>query len=716
MKSGVSQMSTQTLQHGTVFAGYAIVRELGRGGMATVYLAEDAKHHRQVALKLLRPEVATSIEADRFLKEIGITATLTHPNILPLYDSGREGGQPFYTMPYVEGGSLRERLDSERQLSVEEAVRLIREVADALGYAHDRGVVHRDIKPENILLEQQHPVIVDFGVARARSITAGVNSTGAGIVVGTPAYMSPEQASGEQGIDHRADQYALACVLYEMLAGQAPFSGGSTRATLARHVADSPPPLSLVRPGVPCSVRSALHRALAKCPEDRFPSMRAFADALTTPAPRPDDVPSIAVLPFVSLSGSEEDRYFGEGMAEEIILALTRIQGLHVASRTSAFVLGDKHLDIRTIGELLDVGAVLEGSVRREGTALRVAAKLVSTRDGFHLWSGRFDRERKDVFKIHDDIAANIARALRVVFRDKPPVTAREAATADPDAYDYYLRGRQFFHQRRKKSMLFARQMFERAVEHDPGFARAHAGIADASAFLAQHYQDEATGENLRRADQASQRALELNPDLPEARAARGFALSLLNRFDEAEQEFRQAMEMDSGQFEARYAYARACFQRGELERALELFQEAGRTREDHEAFYFAAQTLSALGRTAEAEAAYCRALPVIERHLELNPDDGRAMTMAAVTCSRLGERARAIEWARRATAVDGEDAGVCYNVACLMALEGERDAAIEHLRCAFRVGFAQREWIEHDPDLASLRDDPRFLELIRTK
>jgi len=709
-------MSTQTLQGGTVFAGYAILRELGRGGMATVYLAEDTKHHRQVALKLLRPEVATSIEADRFLKEIGITATLTHPNILPLYDSGREGGQPFYTMPYVEGGSLRERLDSEQQLPVEEAVRLIREVADALGYAHDRGVVHRDIKPENILLEQHHPVVVDFGVARARSINTDVNSTGAGIVLGTPAYMSPEQASGERGVDHRADQYALACVLYEMLAGEPPFSGGGTRATLARHVADSPPPLSLVRPGVPSAVRTALNRALAKCPEDRFPTICAFADALTAPASRPDTGPSIAVLPFISLSGSEEDRYFGEGMAEEIILALTRIEGLHVASRTSAFALGDKRLDIRTIGELLDVAAVLEGSVRREGSTLRVAAKLVSTRDGFHLWSGRFDRERKDIFQIHDDIAANIARALRVVLREKQPGAARAAVTADPDAYDYYLRGRQFFHQRRKKSMLFARQMFERAVERDPGFARAHAGIADASAFLAQHYQDEATGDNIRRADAASQRALELNPDLAEARAARGFALSLMNRFDEAEQEFRQAMELDSGQFEARYAYARACFQRGELERALALFEEAGRTREDHEAFYFAAQTLSALGRAVEAEAAYRKALPVIERHLELNPDDGRAMTMAAVTCSRIGDRPQAIEWARRATAVDGEDAGVCYNVACLMALEGERDAAIEHLRCAFRVGFAHRDWIEHDPDLASLRDDPRFLELIRTK
>jgi TolB-like protein/Flp pilus assembly protein TadD/tRNA A-37 threonylcarbamoyl transferase component Bud32 len=709
-------MSSQTLQDGNVFAGYTILRELGRGGMAVVYLAEDDKHHRQIALKVLKPEIATSLEADRFLREIGVTATLTHPNILPLYDSGREGPQPYFTMPYVNGGSLRDLLDREPRLPVEEAVHIIREVADALAYAHEHGVVHRDVKPENILFEQGHAVVMDFGVALARSISGSVYSTGSGMIVGTPAYMSPEQASGERTVDHRADQYALACVLYEMLAGAPPFAGKGSQAVLSRQVIEPPPRLSIARPGVQSTVRSAVTRALAKSPDDRFPSVRAFADALSASASEATSSPSIAVLPFVNLSGNEMDRYFGEGMAEEIILALTRIEGLRVASRTSAFALGEQRLDIRTIGALLDVTAVLEGSVRRDGDALRVTAKLVSTTDGFHLWSGRFDRARKDVFDIHEDIAANIARALRLMLREEKAGAARTTVTADPDAYDYYLKGRQFFHQRRKKSMLFARQMFEQAVERDPAFALAYAGIANASAFLAQHYQDEATGDNIRQADAASLRALELNPELPEARAARGFALSLIDRFSEAEQEFRQAMELDSGQFEARYAYGRACFQRGELDRALQMFDEANRAREDHEALYFAAQTLSALGRNAHAEAAYRRALPVIERHLALNPDDGRAMTMAAVTCSRLGDRPQAIEWGRRATAVDGEDAGVCYNVACLMALEGERDAAIEHLRCAFRVGFAHRDWVEHDPDLASLRDDPRFLELIQGK
>ncbi len=709
-------MSNQTLQDKTLFAGYSVERELGRGGMATVYLAEDLKHHRPVALKLLKPELAASLEAARFLREIKITATLTHPNILPLYDSGSEDGRLYYVMPYVDGGSLRQRLDRERQLAVPEAVRLAGEVADALAYAHERGVVHRDIKPENILLEHGHPVVADFGVARALSVLGEEYSTGAGIALGTPAYMSPEQASGESAVDHRADQYALACVLYEMLAGHPPFVGGGTRAVLARHVADPPPPLATVRPGVPRAVREAVTRGLAKAPADRFASVREFADALLAPVSDPEPGSSIAVLPFVNLGGSPGHEYFGDGMAEEIIIALTKIEGLQVASRTSAFALKGRQLDIRAIGELLNVKAVLEGSVRRAGNRLRVTAQLVSAADGYHLWSERFDREMKDVFAIHDDIAANIARALRVVLREDEGRAITKPPTTDLEAYDYYLRGRQFFHQRRKKSVIFARQMFERAIQRDPEYARAYAGIADACSFLAHHYQDEGAAANLHQAEAASRKALELDPDLPEAHAARGFVLSLLQRFSEAEQEFRRAIELDPNQFEARYFYARACFQRGDLRRALELFEEASRVREDHEALYFAAQTRSALGRTADAVAAYRRALPVVERHLELNPDDARAITMAAVCCSRLGDRTRGLEWAQQATAVDPEDAGVCYNVACLLALEGERDRAIEHLERAFRVGFARRNWIEHDPDLESLRGDPRFEALIREK
>jgi TolB-like protein/Flp pilus assembly protein TadD len=701
-----------TLQNGKTFAGYVIQRELGHGGMAVVYLADDPKHRRPVALKVLQPGRAVGTAASRFLREIEIAATLTHPNILPLYDSGEVDGQLYYVMPYVENGSLRQRLQRDGQLGIPEAVRITRDVADALAYAHDQGIIHRDVKPENILFEGEHPVVVDFGVARAASTAAGDHLTGEGTVVGTPDYMSPEQASGDSDIGAATDQYALACVLYEMLAGQPPFTGSNTRAILARHVVDRVPPLATVRPGVPPPVRRALMRALAKAPADRFATIAEFAAALVQPAGEDDEGSSIAVLPFANMSGTPDDEYFADGMAEEIITALTRIEGLRVISRTSSFAFKGKQMDVRGIGELLNVKAVLEGSVRRAGDTLRITAQLVNTADGYHLWSGRYDCEPKDVFAIQEEIAASIAQALRVVLREETRLAISRAQPSDVDAYDFYLRGLQFLHQRRKKSLVFARQMFKRAIQRDPGFARGYAGVAEACALLDHFFPHEDHVRNLEQADVASRRALELDSDLPDAHATRGFVLWLLDRFPEAEREFQRAIELDPRHFEARYLYARACFQRGELERAARLFEEAGRLQEDHEALYFAAQTLSALGRRAEAEAAYRRALPAIERHLELNPDDARAITMGAVAFSRLGDRRRGMEWAERAVAVDPEDASVSYNVACLFALEGEGDRALELLAGALRAGFANWDWIEHDPDLDSLRQDPRFQAL----
>jgi serine/threonine protein kinase/tetratricopeptide (TPR) repeat protein len=704
----------RTLQPGTTFAGYVIQRELGRGGTAVVYLAEDPKHHRSVALKVLQPGLAASSAGPRFLQEIGIAATLTHPNILPLYDSGEEDGRLYYVMPFVEPGSLRQRLEREPQLPVPEAVRITREVADALAYAHGQGIIHRDVKPENILFEGEHPVVVDFGVARAVSEAAGRHLTDEGAVVGTPAYMSPEQASGDSDIGPAADQYALACVLYEMLAGQPPFTGANARAVLARHVVDRVPPLATVRPGVPRPVRRALIRAMSKAPADRFATIRDFATALVEPAAEDDEGSSIAVLPFTNMSDSPDDEYFADGMAEEIITALSKIEGLHVMSRTSSFAFKGKAMDVRGIGEMLNVRAVLEGSVRRSGNTLRITAQLVNAADGYHLWSGRYDCEPKDVFAVQEEIAASIAQALRVVLRDETRRAISRAQPSDIEAYDFYLRGLQFLHQRRKKSLVFARQMFKRAIERDPGFARGYAGIAEACALLDHFFpREEDHVLNLEQADAASRKALELDPNLPDAHATRGFVLWLLDRYPEAEREFRRAIEIDPRHFEARYLYARACFQRGELEQAARLFAEAGRLQEDYEALYFAAQAMSALGRRAEAEAGYRRALPAIERHLELNPDDARAITVGAVAFSRLGDRRRGLEWAERAVAVDPEDASVSYNVACLFALEGERDRALERLQSALRAGFAHWDWIEHDPDLDSLRQDPRFQALL---
>ncbi len=334
----------------TAVAGrYRLGRELGSGGMATVYLAHDLKHDRKVALKVLRPELAASLGADRFLSEIRTMAQLNHPHILALHDSGEADDALFYVMPYVEGESLRERLDRQKTLALNEAVRIACEVGDALGYAHAHGVIHRDIKPGNILLQSGHAVVADFGIARAVSAAGTERVTVLGMVLGTPAYMSPEQSAGEE-VDPRTDLYALASVLYEMLAGETPFTGPTMESILGKRFTQPPPRVTLKRPGVPRSIEVALCTALATNRDDRYTRVEDFTEALTArPAAPGDGVMhrSIAVIPFVNMSGDPENDYFSDGMSEEISNALTQLPGLRVAARTSAFFFKGKETDLR---------------------------------------------------------------------------------------------------------------------------------------------------------------------------------------------------------------------------------------------------------------------------------------------------------------------------------------------------------------------------------
>ncbi len=692
------------------FAGrYELERELGCGGAATVYLAEDLKHGRKVAVKVLRPEVAAALGAERFLQEISIAAGLSHPHILPLHDSGEVQGFLYYVMPYVEGDSLRARIDRERQLPLEEAVRIACDVAEALDSAHRHGVIHRDVKPENILFQDGHAAVADFGVARSATRSGGTWRTDPGIVVGTPEYMSPEACAGEGDLDARSDQYALGCVCYEMLAGHPPFTAATPQAVVARHLADAVPPLTTVRPDVPTNVARAVLKALAKAPADRFSSLQTFADALHAAAADQEEAVarSVAVLPFANLGGIPEDEVLSDGLTDEIIGALTRLEGLRVASRTSVFTYKGKSQDVRSIGAQLHVRSALEGSVQRAGGRLRVSVRLVGVRDGYLLWSERYDRELRDVFAIQDEIAQNVARALRVILSDEERRALARVPTREVGAYECYLRGRQFFRQTRKKSLQFAREMFQRAIAIDPGYALAWAGVADCCSLLNMYYPDSETDLGL--ADEASAKALALVPELPEAHAARGFALWRMKRVDEAVSEFETAARLDPTQFEARYFHARLCFHEGRLERAAELFEEAARARENPEARFFAAQACAALGRKAEAEAAYRRALHVVLQHLELNPDDSRAATVCAVSLCRLGDREAGLSWAERARGIDPDDPGVIYNVACLYALEGRADDAIDCLEQAVRAGFGHKDWIAHDPDLDALREHPRF-------
>jgi serine/threonine-protein kinase len=470
---------------------YAIERELGRGGTATVYLAEDLKHHRPVALKVLKPELAAALGPDRFLREIELSARLTHPHILPLHDSGNADGLLYYVMPYVEGESLRERLTRERQLPVDAALQIGREVADALGYAHAHGVIHRDIKPENILLESGHAVVADFGIARAIDQAGGAGLTATGIAVGTPAYMSPEQAAGSRDLDGRSDLYGLGCVLYEMLAGQPPFTGPTAESLAHQHLSLHPRPVTELRPAVPAVVGAALQRALAKAPADRFASAAEFCVALAAPAPvagmpaptpPPDQPPTIAVLPFTNMSGTPEDDYLCEGLAEEIINALVQIPGLRVIARTSSFAVGRLGLDVREAGTRLGVECILEGSVRRARSGVRVTAQLVSTRDGSHLWSERYDREMADLLVLEDEVAAAVTGRLRGDLGRPAREPMRPAV--DREAHTAFLQGRHHFAKGTPEGLAKARECYSRALQRDPAFAAAYDSMAELHWFL----------------------------------------------------------------------------------------------------------------------------------------------------------------------------------------------------------------------------------------
>jgi len=426
------------------------------------------------------------------------------------------------------------------------------------------------------------------------------------------------------------------------------------------------------------------------------------------------DSAAIAVLPFADMSPGRDQDYLCEGLAEEIINALTKVQALRVASRTSAFAFKGKSEDIGEIGRKLKVTTVLEGSVRKAGNKLRVTAQLVNVADGYHLWSERYDRQLEDVFAIQDEIAENIVRALRVVLSDEEKHAIEQAPTTDIEAYDYYLRGRQFFHQFRRTGIQFARRMFERAMEADPKYAPAYAGAADCCSFLYMYW--DASKANLEGADAYSRKALELAPELADAHASRGFAVSLGRQYDQAQREFETAIRLNPKLYEAHYLYARACVQEGKLEEAVQHFEDASRVRpEDYQALFLMQPALKQLGRKADAQAVLRRGLQVAEKHLELNPDDARALYLSAGGLVQIGERERGLEWARRAFSIDPEDSGVLYNVACVYALVGQTDDAIGCLEKAIQNGFGHREWLENESDLNSLRGDPRF-EALRRK
>jgi eukaryotic-like serine/threonine-protein kinase len=547
---------------------YALKGEAGRGAMATVYLAEDLKHRRRVAIKVLNPELAAVLGPERFLREIELAAGLSHPHILPVFDSGNADGHLFYVMPYVEGESLRDRLKREKQLPVDEALQICREIADGLSYAHAHGVVHRDIKPENIMLQGGHAIIADFGIAHAIDRAGGDQLTGTGVTIGTPTYMSPEQALAGD-VDGRSDLYSLGCVLYELLAGQPPFTGPTVQSLVHQHVSATPPSILQIRPGVPAHVAATLQRALSKTPADRFNPVALFAEALghnaptaTTPIPVERTRPripliaigvvivialgalvaqsifgrgvsqasayertAIAVLPFENLSGGESNASFAGGLHNELMTQLSKVASLRVMGRISVMPYAGSTKGPAQIAEELEVGSIVEGSVQVMGTSLRVTVSLLDIATGEMLWSNTYEETLDDAFAIQSDIAQKVVTALGAALAGTERDAIAAAPTANAEAYRMYLQAREY--QRRpgrlRADAEAAIQLLDRAVALDPQFALAHAAIAESHGVMF-WFRYDPSSERAARQRTSAETALRLAPDLPQAHWAIGMS------------------------------------------------------------------------------------------------------------------------------------------------------------------------------------------------
>ncbi|HTE50909.1 MAG TPA: protein kinase [Kofleriaceae bacterium] len=733
---------------GDVLEGrYQIDRLAGKGGAGVVYRGVDRETGAAVAIKAAHADDPAD---PRFQREVETLAALPHPAIVTYLRHGTFEDEPYLIMEWLEGEDLSTRLKGAG-LTLEESVEVARQVAAALAAAHEKGIVHRDVKPSNVFLVDRRPdrvKLLDFGIARRAGLAT---LTATGMVVGTPSYMAPEQARGTSDLDARVDVYGLGALLFHCVTGRAPFVGDTLEQVLARIFSETAPRLRGFAPAVSLELEGLVARMLAKDPMRRPADGRAVHAALVgidptaappgeagaSPGLAEDDTESafarsvtldaragagaragapgssIAVLPFLDLSAERDQGYLCDGIAEELINALTHVDGLRVAARSSSFRF-EPPADAREIGARLGVEAVLEGAVRRAGDRLRVTVQLVDVATGYQRWSHRFSGTLDDVFAIQDEISGRVAIALRGMLSSREVDAIRRPGTS-AEAYGCFLRGRQLIHSVSPASYQAATQMFERAIEIDPSYAPAYAGLAEMHC----RYFEWAGGGDAARdaADRASRRALELAPQHAESHVARGQVHKSFGRSEEAQHEFQEAMRLNPSSFDAHHLYARMCFQAGRIEESVALFRRAAEIRlDDFQCALLVAQSLRVLGRLDEAREARRDGLRRAERHLELEPGDPRALSLGSPELFHDGQPERALEWAGRAIAVAPDDPAVWYNVACTYSCMGMKEEALGWLSRVFNRGIETPEWVEQDPDFDSLRDEPRFQALFAAR
>jgi serine/threonine-protein kinase len=763
----ISVSHTETLQApkgelttGSSFAGrYQIIEELGKGGMGKVYKVFDTKLKEKVALKLIKPEVASHKETiERFRNELKSARKIAHRNVCRMFDLGEADGAYFITMEYVPGEDLKSVIRMMGQLSVASAISIAKQACDGLAEAHQLGIVHRDLKPQNIMIDRGgNARIMDFGISCSIE-TKGM--TEAGAMIGTPEYMSPEQFEGRE-VDHRSDIYSLGIVLFEMVTGREPFEGDTPFAVGIKHKSETPEDPRSFNAQVPEELSQLILRCLEKEKDKRYQNAEEVRSELirigkgilkgeeifAEEKPKKEEISkekwgkSIAVLPFADLSAKKDQEFFCDGIAEEIISSLTKIKDLRVVARTSAFSFKGEKLDVREIGKRLNVETVLEGSVRKVENKLRITAQLINVADGYHLWSERYDCEMDDIFAIQDKVTMAVIEKLKIEFLEKDKAGLVRPHTKDMDAYNLYLKGRYFWSQRTEAGLMRAIDYFEQAIKLDPGYALAHAGLAD-SYNLLPWYGSLPPNQAYPKAKASALKALEVDPGLAEAHTSLAYYL-MQYEWDwlAAEKEFKQAIESNRGYAAAHHWYFEylAAMERmdeamSEVKKAVELDPlSLGINCGLAWGFYFSRQ--------------YDRAIDQSRKTLELNPNFIWAQYVLGVSYIKSSMPAKAIEEFQKSTSISGLHPLIVAVLGAAYAVEGKADKIREVLNnlkerakqiyimpfyiAIIYLGSGDKdkifEWLEKaydernfwliflkaDPMFDSLRSDPRFKTLL---